>query len=91
MEAFCVHIIFVPKKKKHVYLAFKLPHSDYNYFDKVIDLISHNWERRKIFFAEYEMIYPRLISSMKWKFDYVFFEKKREKRKVVKGVDEQHA
>ena len=23
------------------------------------------------------MIYPRLISSIKWKFDYVFFEKKK--------------
>lgn len=25
------------------------------------------------------MIYPRFISSLKWKFDYVFFEKKKKK------------
>ena len=27
------------------------------------------------------MIYPRLISSIKWKFDYIFFEKKKTKKK----------
>ena len=30
-----------------------------------------------IFSSYYEMIYPRLISSMKWKYDYAFFEKKQ--------------
>ena len=74
-----------------MHLAFKLPLSDYDCFDKVIDLISDDWERRKIFFAEHETIYLRLISSMKWKFDYVFFEKRKtEKRKVVRYVNEQH-
>ena len=35
------------------------------------------------------MIYPRLISSMKWKFDFVFSKKERKKEKVLKDVDEQ--
>ena len=30
-----------------------------------------------IFFSNYKMVYPRLISLIKWKFDYVFFEKKK--------------
>ena len=33
------------KKKKHVHLSFKLPLSDYDCFDNVIDLISNNWEK----------------------------------------------
>lgn len=73
-------------KKKHVHLAFKLPLSDSDYFDKVIDLISNEWERQEIFFNNYEMIYARLIQSMKWKFDYVFFfEKKIREKKISKG------
>lgn len=90
MKVFCVHMkqkvldkfllnidVFAFLKKKHVHLAFELPLSDSDYFDKVIDLISNEWERQEIFFNNYEMIYARLIQSMKWKFDYVFFSKKK--------------
>ena len=98
MKIFCVHMkqkvldkfllnvdVFAFLKKKHVHLAFELPLSDSDYFDKVIDLISNEWERQEIFFNNYEMIYARLIQSMKWKFDYVFFfEKKIRAKKVSK-------
>ena len=68
--------VFVSRKKKHVHIAFKIPISEYEFFDRLIDFISDEWEKRKIFFEDYKMIYPRLITSLKWKFDYVFFERK---------------
>ena len=86
MKVFCVYMkqkvldkfllnvdVFAFLKKKHVHLAFKLPLSDSDCFDKVINLISNEWERQEIFFNNYEMIYARSIQSMKSKFDYVFF------------------
>ena len=96
MKVFCVYMkqkvldkfllnvdVFAFLRKKHVHLAFKLPLSDSDCFDKVINLISNEWERQEIFFNNYEMIYARSIQSMKSKFDYVFFFKK--KKKVSKG------
>ena len=68
--------VFVSRKKKHMHIAFKLPISEYESFDRLIDYISDEWEKRKIFFEDYKMIYPRLITSLKWKFHYVFFERK---------------
>ena len=80
--------VFVSKKKGHVDVAFKIPISEYSSFDKLIDFICKEWEKRKIFFCDYKMIYPRLISSLKWKFDYVFFEKKSRngKQRVRKAI-----
>ena len=37
--------------------------------------------KKKIFFKEYEPIYPRLITSWKWRFDYVLFEIKKKNGK----------
>ena len=97
MKVFCVYMkqkvldkfllnvdVFAFLKKKHVHLAFKLPLSDSDCFDKVINLIPNEWERQEIFFNNYEMIYARSIQSMKSKFDYVFFffsKKKKENKK----------
>ena len=67
--------VFV-SKKKNVRIDFKIPISEYESFDRWIDFISNEWEKKKIFFEDFKMIYPRLISSLKWKFDYVFFETK---------------
>lgn len=36
-------------KKRHVHLALKLPISDYQSFDKLIDFISGHWGKRKSF------------------------------------------
>ena len=63
--------------------------SDYESFDKVIDFVSGHWEKRKVFFDDYKMVYPRLISSIKWKFDYVFFEKKKKKMQRQQNILEQ--
>ena len=61
------------KKRKHVHIEFKIALSDYECFDCIITFVSDDWEKRKIFFSGYGMVYPRLISSMKWRSDYVLF------------------
>ena len=42
--------VHVSKKKKHVHNAFKIPISDYEFFNKLIDFISSEWEKRNTFF-----------------------------------------
>ena len=59
-----------------MHIDFKMPIFEYESFDRLIGFISNEWEKKKIFFEDYKMIYPRLISSLKWKLDYVFFETK---------------
>ena len=68
---------FVSRKKKHVHIAFKISISEYESFDRLVDFISNEWEKRKIFFEDYKMIYSRLISSLKWKFDCLFWEESK--------------
>ena len=65
--------VFASKKKRHVHIAFTIPIIQYESFDRLIDFIFKVWEKRKIFFYDYKVMYPRLLSSLKWKFDYVFF------------------
>ena len=81
--------VFAFKKERHAHLAFKLPISDYESFDKMIDFISGHWEKRKVFFDDYQMVYLRLISSIKFTFDYVFFEKKKRNAKTTKHTRKQ--
>ena len=71
--------VFVLRKKKHVHIAFKIPTTEYESFGRLIDFISDEWQKRKIFFEDYKMIYPLLITSLKWKFDYFLFERKAKK------------
>ena len=65
--------VFVSRKKKYVHAAFKISSSECESFERLVDLISDQWEKRKIFFEDYKMIDLRLITSLKWIFDYVFF------------------
>ena len=69
----------ISPKKRHVHIVFRKSVSDYDYFDKILELISDEWEKRKIYFESYELIYPRLITSLKWRFDYPFFKKEKVK------------
>ena len=64
---------FVSKRKRHVHIAVKMSISEYETFGRLIDSIPHEWEKRKIFFNAYKMIYPRLISSLKLKFKICLF------------------
>ena len=68
--------MLLSKKKKLVHIALKIPISDYGSIGKLINFISDEWEKIKAFFENYNMIYPRLINSLKRKFDYVLFQRK---------------
>ena len=75
------------KKKKHMHIAFRIPISEYESCDRLIDFISNEWKKRKIFLEDSKMIYPCLISSMKWKFGCLFESKtKNGKQRLRKNV-----
>ena len=63
------------KKKGLVHIAFKKTLTSYLNFKNIIQFASDEWRKRKMFFTNYEMIYPILIPSLKWKYDFVFFKK----------------
>ena len=53
--------VFVSKKKCHVHVAFKIPISEYESFDKLMDsqiLFRRSGEREKNIFYDYKIIYP---------------------------------
>ena len=60
-----------------MHIAFRIPISEYESFDRLIDFISNECKKRKLFFEDSKMICPCLISSMKWKFGYVFLKVKQ--------------
>ena len=61
--------VFVSRKEKLVNFAFE---SFFSFYDQLIRFVYVKWEQRR-FLMSYEMVYPRLITSLCWKFDYVFF------------------
>ena len=79
--------VFVSEKKRHVQIAFRIPISEYESFNKFIEFIRNKWEKK--FFFDYNMIYSRLISSMnlihwneicsRWKSDCFFLKWKKKK------------
>ena len=73
-------------KKKHVHhTAFRKSISDYDCFEKILEFISEEWEKRKFFFEGYKLIYPRLITSLRWRFDYLIFKKGKGKNGSCTG------
>lgn len=69
--------IFVLRKKCNVHFAFEKILTSYYFFDKLILFAKSEWEKRKFFFDNYEMVNPKSIVSLKWKNDYIFFQKKK--------------
>ena len=67
--------VYVSRKKDLVHFAFKKPLSSIQILTILFSLFLMNGERENFFFANYKMIYPMLIPSLKWKYDYVFFKK----------------
>ena len=51
------------------------------FFDDLILFVKNEWERRQNFFENYEIIYPKLVHSLKWRFDYVLFQFSQLKKK----------
>ena len=42
--------------------------------------------KKKVLFDNYRVIYPKINQSMKWKIDYIFFERKIEKNKILEEI-----
>ena len=76
---FRLRLVFLFPRKKHIF--FKNSFSDYECFGAVLNFILKEWEKRKIFFDDCELIYPRLITLLKWRFDDVLFERKKKNGK----------
>ena len=77
--------MYISQKKGQVHVAFRKSISDYDCFDKILEFISEEWEKRKFFFEGYELIYHRLITSLKWRFDYLIFKKEKGKNGSCTG------
>ena len=41
--------VFVSRKKHHVHIAFKIPISEYESSDKLIEFLLKEWEKRNIY------------------------------------------
>ena len=73
LEMFHLNVdVYVSRKKGLVNFALKKPLSSYSNSDYFILFISDEWRKRKISFTNHEMVYPMLISSLKWKYDCFF-------------------
>ena len=66
-------------KTRHVHIAFRKLISDHKHFEKILEFISDEWEK------VYELAYPRLITSLKWHLDYLFFKKEKVKNGSCAG------
>ena len=76
--------VFVSKKKKLAHFGLYKPLISYPFFHGIINLVADRWKERKIFFSFYEMIYPKLNGSMKWKNDCIFLrENKKMQREQI--------
>ena len=57
----CIYL----QNKKDTFIAFRKSILDYDCFDKILEFISEELEKRESFFEGYKLIYPRLITSLK--------------------------
>ena len=69
---------FLSKMKNLVHLYFEQPLISYSNFQDIIELITLQWEERKYFLENYTIIYPKVNASIKFKYDYIFFERKKQ-------------
>ena len=78
--------VFASKKKKLVHFPFEKPLLKYPFFQDVIELVSFRWNKRMLFFDDYEFIYSKLNQSMKGKSGYIIFQRIRigKKRESVR-------
>lgn len=91
MNSFCINLeeflqrefkiearVYVSKSKKLVHLSLNRPLLSYNFFDEIIKHIRYYWNRRKYFYLGYFLLLEtRLNQSVKCKFDYILFAKRK--------------
>ena len=74
-KKFRIEVDIFVSKKKLVHFAFSRPLISYSFFDDIFEFVVCQWEDRRNYFSNYKMIYLHLNHSMRWKHDYIFFEK----------------
>ena len=52
---------FVSRRKKHLHIACKIPISEYESFDDLINFISNEWEKEKLSFVAIRWFTPGLL------------------------------
>ena len=68
--------IYISKRTKIVHLGLdKALHDLEDYLHVIKDI--KNFFKRNIEKYDYEFLKPQLVNSIKWKFDYIIFRKKR--------------
>ena len=89
MKRFCIYIyrrstekifdinisVFISKKKRHMHFVFYNVFLSFENYDDMTNF-SQKMDQTKKHFSDYTMNYPKMISSTKWKYDYVVFRKK---------------
>ena len=72
---------FISKKKKIFRICFEQQFISYPNFQDIINLITLHWKERKYFLDNCQLIYPKIIQSIKFKYDYISFVRKRKHAK----------
>ena len=90
MRVFCGHIkkavfsrfnleidVFVSRRKRLVHFAFPQPLMGYSFYRDLIYFVKREWKLGEMLSEDYKIFFPRLISSVRWIYDYVFFQEKK--------------
>ena len=70
------------KKREMCTLLLKFQYQTTNLLINLLNLSQRSGEKEKEI-SDYKMTYSRLINSMRWKFDSIFFEKKKKMENTV--------
>ena len=78
--------VFLSKKKKNRFSLVN-PLISYLFFKEIIRFITIYWKHRQEYFPGYNLLYPILNQSIKWRFDYIMTAKKksRQQKKIKNG------
>ena len=66
--------VFV-SRKRFDYFAFKQPLLSYPFYKELFHFVGKKKESLRDFFEDYEIVFPHLISSLRWIYEFVFFQK----------------
>ena len=65
---------YLSRRSKFVHMGLDLPLNKIGHTEEILETIENFWSEKKTD-DKFKYVYPHLIYSMKWKFDYIIFEK----------------
>ena len=66
---------YVSRRNRYVHMGLDQPLHSISYYEKLINNIESIWTARK-HNDSFVFFHPKLIHSVKWKYDYVFIKKR---------------